>query len=479
MNRTARHHNGKAHDAARGGRHVRRALVIALASLALIVSAMQSSYAADSRVITFDDAMRIALERNAALRQAEIAAAASAVTVDQARSQFLPDLSVSSRGGKSYGRTFNEAEGRVIDTSTDTVSLNASSSVTLFDGFSNTAELRQARHDEQASSLDLARARETVVFTVASNFLSLVQQQEQLRVRRESLAAESALERQIANFVDAGARTIADLYQQQAALASARLAVVEAERAAQLAEVDLIETLQLDPAGTYQFEPPAPADDATIYKEEMLLDRMLENAYAQRADLRAEENRLDAADQALKAAKGARWPTVSLSAGYGTNYTSASDFDWEDQFDQRRGGSVNLSIAVPIFNRGATRAAIRRAQLQAQSARLELETRRLDVGLEVRRAWLDFRSAREQLTSAEAQLKAAELALQAAQDRYQVGAATLVELSQARATQVQAASTLVSARSNLRFQRTLVDYYTGMLGTTAAAAAAEPVAGSP
>jgi len=465
MNRTTRSRFGRG--------DLRRALATVLVPFALVMFSMQAALAADSRVITFDDAMRIALERNGTLRQAQIAAEASSVAVDQARAQFLPDLSLSSRGGKSHGRTFNEAEGRVIDTSTDTVSLNASSSVTLFDGFANTSELRQARRNEQATTLDLSRTRETVVFTVASNFLALVQQQEQLRVRRESLAAESALERQIAHFVDAGARTIADLYQQQAAVASARLAVVEAERAAQLAEVDLMETLQLDPAGTYQFEPP-PADAAAASQDGVLLQAMLANAYAKRTDLQAEENRLEAADQAVKAARGARWPTLSLTAGYGTNYTSTSEFDWQEQFDQRRGGSVNLSVSVPIFNRGATRAAIRRAQLQAESARVDFETRRLDVGLEVRRAHLDFLAAREQLTSADAQLKAAELALQAAQDRYRVGAATLVELSLARAGQVQAASTLVSAKSNLLFQRTLVDYFTGGLAPPVAAGEQAP-----
>ena len=85
------------------------------------------------------------------------------------------------------------------------------------------------------------------------------------------------------------------------------------------------------------------------------------------------------------------------------------------------------------------------------------------MGLQVRRVQLDYRSAQEQLSAAQAQQRAAQLALQAMQQRYQAGAATLVELSQLRATQVQAASTLVSARYNLLFQRTLADYYLGAL----------------
>jgi outer membrane protein len=434
-----------------------------LPALILCMSFMASGpvAAADAQIIIFEQALRIALEQNAALRQADVATRASGVSVDQARGQFLPDLSLSSRAAQSYGRNFNEEEGRVIDTSTNTVSVGLSSSVTLFDGFGNTASLRGARLSEQASQLDLERTRETVVFTVASNFLLLLQTQEQLRVRRESLAAESTLEQQITSYVNAGARTIADLYQQQASVASARLAVVEAERTAQLAEVSLMETLQLDPAGVYQFEP-LPYDPAAV-RDAPALESMLDSAYAQRADLVAERERLKAAEQAIRVAKSGRWPIIALGANYGTNYTSASDFTILDQFDQRRGGSINLALLLPIFNRGDTTAAIRRAELDYEIAHIALETLRNGVGLDVRRAYLDFLSAREQLSAADAQMQAAELALKAAQDRYQAGAATLVELTQARATQVEAASAQVTARSNLLFQRTLVDYYTGEL----------------
>jgi outer membrane protein len=431
----------------------------AAAFIALL--ALAPAFAQEARIITFDDALGIALEQNADLRQARLAVEASDVAVDRARGEFLPDLSLSTRAGRNFGRNFDQSEGRIIDTTTSNVNLNVSSGVTLFDGFANIASLRGTRFEADASRLDLRRTGETVVFSVAANFLALVQQQEQLRVQRENLTAESALERQIASYVDAGARTIADLYQQQASVASARLAVVEAERAALLAEVDLIETLQLDPAGAYQFEPPP--GDLPVANEQAALASMLAVAYEQRADLEADERRVESAEQAVRVARSSRWPTVSLSTGYGSSYTNQSDFDLLDQFDQRRGGSLTLGFTLPLFDRGATSAATRRAELDVESARLALETRRKEVGLDVRRAELSFRAAREQLEAAEAGIKAAQLALEAAQDRYEAGAATLVELSQARAAHVQAAGALVNARSNLLFQRTLVDYATGAL----------------
>jgi len=418
--------------------------------------------AQDTRVITFQEAIRIALDQNSALKQTENAAALDQVDVTAARQQFLPDLQLAVRGSETYGRNFDSNEGRVVDQTTTNATIGLSSGVVLFDGFGNTATLKAAEFNRDAGTLDVQRARETIAFTVATNYLALISQQEQLQVQRENLYAQAALEQQIQTYVDAGARTIADLYQQQANAASAKLAVVNGERSTKLAEVDLMQTLQLDPHGTYEFQAPA---FGSLYPATTDLDlpSLLEQAYSQRADLVAGQARVDAAAQNVRVARSGHWPTVSLSAGYDTAYTSAADLPFSDQIDQQRGGAIGLGIAIPIFDRGTASAATRRAEIQQQSAQVDLDGLRNDVGLQVRRAYLDLHAAHEQLAAAEAQLKAAELSLKASEDRYGAGASTLVELTQARATQVDGASAVVTARYNEMFQRTLIGYFIGAL----------------
>ena len=78
-------------------------------------------------------------------------------------------------------------------------------------------------------------------------------------------------------------------------------------------------------------------------------------------------------------------------------------------------------------------------------------------------AYLDFQSAGEQLSAAQSQLTASNLAVTTSQQRYNAGAGTLVELTQAQAAQVQAASAVVNARYSLVFQQALMSYYTGEL----------------
>lgn len=411
--------------------------------------------------ITFDDALRIALQQNTTVKQAENTAAMNSANVTQSKLAFLPSLSISANSAQNYGRNFSQTDGQIVDQTINTMNAGLSSSVTLFDGMKNVSNLKSAQAGERAGEQDLARAKQTAVFTVASNFLSLITQQKQLAVQQQNLTAQEALENQISQFVRAGSRPISDLYQQQAIVASAQAAVVTAQNAVELAKVDLIQTLQLDPRGTYDFQAPAIAD--TSGTKQFDLDSLLDRAFAQRPDLAAQASRLDAAKQDVKAASASRWPTISITGGYNSGVSSASDIGFLDQLNQRRGGSIGLGVSIPLFDRGATQAATEKAQIAEENADLALQTERQQVALDVRRAYLDYQAALQQLAAADAQQKSAALAVSTTQQRYQVGAATLVEVTQARATEVQAQSAYITAKNNLVFQQSLMSYYTGEL----------------
>jgi outer membrane protein len=442
---------------------------VAATSLGLgsALTAQQPATTAPARTITFDDALRIALQQNTGVKQAENAAAMNSATVTQQKLAFLPNLSVTANSAQNYGRNFSQTDGQIVDQTINTMNAGLSSSVTLFDGMKNLADLKSAQAEQRAGESDLERAKQTAVFSVASNFLALVTQQQQLDVQQQNLTAQQALENQISQFVKAGSRPISDLYQQQASVASAQAAVVTAQNAVELAKVDLIQTLQLDPRGTYDFQAPTIADTSTT--KQFDLDSLLDRAFAQRPDLEAQTARLDAAKQDVKAASASKWPTISLTGGYNSGVSSASDIGFLDQLNQRRGGSIAIGVSIPLFDRGATQAATEKAQIAEDNASLALQTQRQQVALDVRRAYLDYQAALKQLEAADAQQKAAALAVATTQQRYQVGAATLVEVTQARATEVQAQSAYVTARNNLVFQQSLMSYYTGELNPGSAA----------
>ena len=410
--------------------------------------------------ITFEQAVQIALNKNITLAQAQNAVASNDANVRGAKLSFLPNLQLNTSGTQTYGRNFSETTGDVLNHNNQSVNAGISSSVTLFNGMQNVATLHEAEKNQSASTLDLTRAKQTAVFTVASNYLSIITAQEQLEVQQQNLASLEAQEDQIRKLVAAGARAISDLYTQQASTAAARLAVVNAQHDLELGKVDLIQTLNLDPKVAYDFVAPTVNESAAT---NFNLDSLTERAYAQRADLAAVSARVGASAQGVKAANAGWWPTVSLSAGYNSSYSSAAGLPFFNQFDQARGGSISIGVSIPIFDRGQTSVEAQKAKVEEDNAKLSLQAEKQQVAVDVKRAYLNYQSAGEQLAAAQAQLTASNLAVTTSQQRYDAGAGTLVELTQARTAQVQAASAVVSARYGLVFQQALMSYYTGEL----------------
>jgi outer membrane protein len=439
-----------------------RALLVAAVVVTPTLANAQST--APGAKIGLQDAIGIALRQSVLVKQSENAVASSTNGVSEAKSAFLPSLNLNTSSARSVGRAGTSTLGSSTAQSLNT---GISSSFTVFDGLRNVNELRQAKLDVTATTSDLTRARQTAVYTVASNYLTLATAEGQLSVQKENLAAQEAQEKQLQTLVKAGARSISDLYQQQATTAAARANVVSAERDVELARIALIQTLQLDPRGSYDFVAPTVSDvSGSVPKYD--LDSLLSRAFSSRSDLAAEQTRVEVAAVGTKAAGASRLPTVSLSTSYNASYNSAAASALGAQLDQNRGGSVSLGVSFPIFDKGATSAAVQEAKIREDNARLALADQRQTVALDVRRAWLTLESTRQQLTVALAQQKAADLAVSTTQARYQVGTSTLLELTQARASQLQANVAVVNARNALAFQDALLPYYTGELDPTKA-----------
>ncbi|MFI5256082.1 MAG: TolC family protein [Gemmatimonadales bacterium] len=438
---------------ARGARVLAALLLLAGTPLGLAAQDTTRTALPAGGLITLQDAIRIALAQNSVVRFGRNSLTLDSLTVRQSRNAFLPNLSASSSSSQSI---LNGSGGNPFS-----ASVGLSSGITIYNGGQNRNILSQARVNAQATGEALGRTRQSVAFAVASDYLALITQQEQLRVQQENLTAQEQELTQLEQFVKQGTRPIGDLYQEQASVASTRLALVNAQRGTEVAKVNLIQELVLDPRLDYTFA--TPTDTATGPLPRFNLDSLISVAFQQRVDLRAQTLRVQAAQTEIKIAEGGRLPQVTGSAGYGTGYNSSSDGGFATQLNQRRGGSVGVSVSVPILDRGAVSIAKQRAQIQLDNELLTLRDQEQAVALDVRRAYLDYISAGEQLSAADAQQRAAALALQAAQARYRVGLATFVEVTLARATLIQAQSAVVSARSSLVFQRALMSYYTGVL----------------
>ena len=439
--------------------------MLAVMAVALTLAPEQAQ-AQQARRISFDEAVRIALDQNYFLRRSANNVELQTISVSRQKWDFLPNLSFSTSGGQSYGRTFNLDEGDLVNQTINSVNSTFTTSINVFNGFGDVASLEQARIQLNARDLNYGRQRQTVLFTVMTEYLDLIARRELIRIREENLTAQQQLLAQIEEFVRVGARPMVDLFQQQANAATAEANLLDAQRLFQLAEIALIQTLQLDPFGIYEFVVPE-ADSTALIPEQYNVRTMMQSAFAQRLDLQAAQFDVEAAEQGIRVAKSNFWPSVNFSISTRSSYNDLAPDSFSDQyFDRNRNSSVGLSLNFPIFDRFLTRNTVQQANVQLRNVQLDMEDMRQDVALQVRQAYLDYLTDEKRLDVTAKQFRASEQALEAEQERYNVGVSTLVELTQARATYEQSTSDQLEARYNFVFRKKLIEYYIGVLDPT-------------
>lgn len=433
----------------------RLAAVSAVALTSLVLYGPSDAIAQPApQVITLDEAIQLALERNPTIRQSENSLRSSELGVRQQKLQLLPRLNLTSGTGVPYLSVGGQTN--------PSVTAGLSASMQIGNIYSTLANMRQSRINEEISTENLDRSRQTMIFNVMSSYLSLVETQDQIEVQDRNLATVEEQLRQIQERVEVGGRPISDLYQQQASVASARLSALQTERSVIVATMNLIRLLQLDPNGEYEFVRPELGPLSTDI-DSLSLETLSSRAFAQRPDLRASELSVASAEESLKIAKASRWPSLSVSLGYNSgNFNSNANGAFLDQWDRGRRGNLSFNVSVPILNftYGISK---ERAEISLENARMNLENARQGVAIEVRTAYLDLQMAEEQLAVAQAQMEAAELSRRMAEQRYEAGAATLLEQVQAQLSHQQASLALVNAEYELVFQSRLMAYYLGGL----------------
>jgi len=425
----------------------------------------------DTTKVTFNEAVRTALDQNTDIKRAQASARQSNVQVRSEWMDFVPDFNISTDVSRRVGRNFSQVTGDFTTESTDFFNLTGRSGITLFNGFENVSSLREAREQATADQTSLKRTRREVVFTVMDQFIALVESREILRVRQEQVEAQRQRLRQIREFVDAGSRPRSDEFTAEADLADAEQQLLQGERELEVNKTRLIQTLQLNPREAYDFQVPGLEGD-TLGTAQYDLSSLVDEAFQKRLDLRVAQAERRAAQQGIRSARSSYYPTLSLSGQYGTDWSSrglggnVSD-DFATQLDVNRGGGVSLSLSIPVFDRLQRNTQVEQAQVQAQNAKYALQDQRQQVALQVRQSYLDYQNAVQQLEAADKRLRAAERARTAAQERYRLGSADIVELQNAIRDYVDAASQQVRARYNLLFQQKRIDYNVGRLSPNA------------
>ncbi len=437
--------------------------------------------------LTLERAIRIAIDNAIATLQAKNQYELTGAQLLQAYGQFLPAVTISTTYTPiNSNQRINPTTlpgGQVIfplfGQQTTSIGFNLNASLNLFNGLADQAALQNAIHAREGAGYSLKRAKQDIAFSVAQGYLQVLLNQELLHIAQENLKSSQERLRQLREQARLGARTIADLYQQEAQTATDELAVIRAENTLRNSKLALIRQIRLDPAKDYKFEIP-PIDTALLGAEYQDESKLILSAQEQRADLKAAQENLTATSWSITQARSSFLPALNLNFNLFTNGFNVfrQSFDGNtipnpvlpsvvEQLGKQISFNVGLQLSWTIFDRFTTNLRAEQSLINYRNQELQYEDLKIRVVTEVRQAIGDYKAAIKQLESSSKGLVFAKQAFETVQKRYEVGSATFVEVTTAQAALVRAQSDYAQALFNFTFQKKILEYFLGTVDVDA------------
>jgi outer membrane protein TolC len=279
---------------------------------------------------------------------------------------------------------------------------------------------RAANDVAKANRYSAQDARELIVLAVGGTYLQTIAAKARMASEESQLQSANAVFDQSKQQFEQGlvAKVDADRNEVQALTHQQRLLSLKNDLAKQ--KINLARMIGLPANDQYDLSDEVPFSPAAP----LTMEDALAQAFQQRADLKAADAQVRAAERAHAAARAERYPSLGITSDYGaigvnpsqlqTTYTAAA------------------SLKIPIWQGGRTEGDIQQSDATLSQRRAEYEDLKGQIESDVRSAYLDLQAAASQVEVAQRNVQVTKEALELTRQKVEVGVVDNVQYVQAQ-----------------------------------------------
>jgi outer membrane protein TolC len=379
-------------------------------------------------ILTVDAAVRLALAQQPAIAAASQNLAAASAQVRQAGAGRRPSV----QGSAGYVRsTSNTDPAAASSRSSGGFSGAVQADLTLIDFGRVSAAERQALASEAAAAAALRGARNDAAFSTRTSFFNLCKAQELLAVAEEAVRQYREHLEQVKAYEEVGKRTRYDVTKSEVDLGNAELDLIAARNAVSDARAALNRQLGLAE------EPGFGVVAAPALEFAGTPDDAARMARLRHPDIHALLARELAASSTVDAAIAELYPSVSLGARY-TVAGSSMPLVWN--------WTAGLNSVVSLFSGWRKVAGIEKATADLRASRANRAGREQQLHAELTSAMNQLEAARRRVSLSALVARQAREGLDIVNEKYRLGSASSLELTDAQVAHTGARAEQVRAR---------------------------------
>lgn len=370
-------------------------LLTAIALFSLILPATVIASDGEAPVLTLNEALAIAIEKNPRIREAEANTGGAIEEVKGTRADFLPKATTQYGYSRLQDEPFQRIGGiPVVIGDNDAHHWDVSISQPLFTGLAISSRYEKAKIGAEIAESERKRQLIAVSQDLRIAWFEALLAARLTLVAGDNVAALTGHRDDAAGFFRQGLISRNDLLKAEVSLANAIQEKERMEAASEVARNRLATIIGIEITPEQQLE-----DFVTITPETLKLDSLYDEALRNNPILQSIRLGLESYDQNIILAKSGYYPTIALNGTYEQNGSDlgATTNDYRNDHN----ASITVTANWTIFEWGKTGANVAR-QRYGRQALLERQRETEDqLRLAVRKAFLDLQVAAASIGTAE------------------------------------------------------------------------------
>lgn len=371
----------------------------------------------ENTFLSLDDCIKLALEHNPSIETAKQNAAVYKTKIGQARSNYVPEFSISS-GYSKNNALMNSTMPKSFDRNTNNYVLGSiSASQLLYDFGKTSANVNVQKMNYKSSEADLSSKINNVIFSVKEAYYYLLLTLDQEKVTEESVLQYDLLLEQAQAFYDIGIKAKIDVTIARTNLSKVTLSLIKAQNAVSLAKVKLNKAMGLLRSPEYSLN-----ESLTFNTFEINSDDLWDTAYKSRPEVISAQAQLEVAKSLRKLSKKAVIPELKANGQYSIG---------GEDFTADKGWSAGINLEIPTFNPYKTKKLVDEAKATEQREIASLEEVKQNIYIEVQQSYISYVESKQSVPVSEQSVKQAQENYELASGRYKAGLGTPIEFKEA------------------------------------------------
>ena len=419
------------------------------------------------KVWTLQECLDYALANNIQLQQKRITAASDHEDVLQSQAALFPSVSFSTNQNASW-RPFAETtinlSGGTMTTNRNSVSYNGSYGInanwTVWNGNRNINTIKQNKLTEKMAELGIEQQANSIQEQIAQLYVQILYETEAVKVCREIIKSSMMQRDRAKTMVEVGHLARVDLVQLEAQVSQDQYSLVQAQSQLANYKLQLKQLLEIHDDEGFEIAVPEVSDAqvlSVLPNEQAVYNAALES----RPEIQSSKLSIESSEIAIQTARAGYKPTVSMTAGIGSNNSSGQHTDFFKQVKTNMNNSLGLSVSVPILDNHQARTNIRKAKYALQTSELNLQEQQKQLYSTIENYWLNATTSQQQFISARNNVKSMQESYDLVSEQFNLGLKNIVELTTGKNNLLQAEQQLLQTKYTALLNSAMLNFYAG------------------